>query len=211
MSRFLIGIDEAGRGPFAGPVSVGVFAVRSRAVLNKFRGVKDSKQLSEKQREEWFKKIKNLAKNGDSNGGGDVFFAVSFSSAGIIDKKGISYAIRSALDRGLKKLEKRYNGAHPHAAHLPENSRVLLDGSLYAPERYKNQKTIIDGDAKEPIIALASICAKVLRDRKIKRMTKKYPKYGLEIHKGYGTKMHCIAIRKHGLSEIHRKTFCKNI
>jgi ribonuclease HII len=73
-----------------------------------------------------------------------------------------------------------------------------------------NQKTIIDGDAKEPIIALASICAKVLRDRKMKRLAKKYPGYGFEVHKGYGTKAHYRAIKKNGLSDIHRRSFLKN-
>ncbi len=189
----LIGIDEAGRGPLAGPIAVGAFSVRSKDTLKKFKGVKDSKQLSELQREEWFKRIKEERNNGM------IGFAVSFSSAEVIDTKGITHATRAALNRCLKRLEK-----HDFAA---RKSRILLDGSLYAPSRYKDQKTIIDGDAKKPIIALASICAKVLRDRKMKRLAKKYPKYGFEIHKGYGTKAHYKAIKKHGLSEIHRKSF----
>ena len=219
--KYLIGIDEAGRGPLAGPVSVGAFAVRlnnkqnlrmsKNAALKQFRGVKDSKQLSEKQREEWLVKIKLASKkfNQDSM----VFWAVSFSSAKIIDQKGLSYAIKSALNKSLKKLERQIveKFGETKANNLPENSLVLLDGSLYAPERYVNQKTIIDGDAKEPIIALASICAKVLRDRKMKRVAKEYPHYGFEIHKGYGTKAHYKAIKKHGISEIHRRSFLKSL
>jgi ribonuclease HII len=190
---FLIGIDEAGRGPLAGPISVGAFSIKSKGTLKKFKGVKDSKQLSEKQREEWFKRIKiEKAK-------GKISFAVSFSSAGVIDSKGITRATKTALNRCLKRLEKKYFASL--------KCRILLDGSLYAPSRYKNQKTIIDGDAKEPIIALASICAKVLRDRKMKRLAKKYPGYGFEVHKGYGTKAHYRAIKKHGISMIHRKSF----
>lgn len=196
MKRYLIGIDEAGRGPLAGPVAVGVFAVRSKAVLKNFKGVKDSKQLSEKQREEWFRLIQIHAKEGI------VKYAVSMSSSEVIDTQGIVHAIRSALNRCLKRLER-----HEFAT---IDSRILLDGSLYAPDRYINQKTIIDGDAKEPIIALASICAKVTRDRKMKRLGKEYPYHGFEIHKGYGTKAHYKAIKKHGLTPDHRRSFLTN-
>ena len=193
----LIGIDEAGRGPLAGPVSVGAFAVKSHAMLTRFKGVKDSKQLSEEQREEWFAIIKKCSKEGDA------CYAVSFTGAATIDLKGISNSICAALNRCLKRLEAKGFGA--------VDSCVLLDGSLYAPVRYPDQTTIIDGDAKEPIIALASICAKVLRDRKMKRFAKEYPQYGFEIHKGYGTKAHYKAIRKHGISDLHRNSFLKKL
>jgi ribonuclease HII len=193
-STFIIGIDEAGRGPLAGPVSVGAFSIRSKDVLKKFKGVKDSKQLSEKQREEWFKKIR------EEETKGAISYAVSFSSEKVIDSKGISYAIRSALDQCLKKLEKKRFAD-------PFDSRVLLDGSLHAPSRYPDQMTIIGGDAREPIIALASICAKVLRDRKMKRLAEIFPGYGFEVHKGYGTKAHYAAIKRYGVSSIHRKSF----
>jgi len=195
--QHLIGIDEAGRGPLAGPVAVGAFAVRSKAALRKFRGVKDSKQLSEKQREEWFKIIKEYRKIGE------VSYAVSFSRAGTIDARGLSFAIYSSLNRSLKRLEK----ADCDCAH----SRILLDGSLHASSRYPNQKTIIDGDSKEPIIALASICAKVLRDRRMKKLARSFPQYGFEIHKGYGTATHYRAIRKHGLMPEHRRSFLKGV
>lgn len=193
--KFTIGIDEAGRGPLAGPVAVGVFAVRSKAILNTFKGARDSKKLTPEARDRFFLQIKAAMK------AGDVYFAVSHSAAGIIDKKGIVPAIKFALNRSLKKLEKL--GIAPH------RSRVLLDGSLKAPLRYLNQKTIIGGDDIEPVISLASICAKVLRDRKMTYLAKKHPRYGFEIHKGYGTKAHYKAIRKHGLSKEHRKTFIK--
>ncbi|MDE1974937.1 MAG: ribonuclease HII [Patescibacteria group bacterium] len=195
---FFIGIDEAGRGPLAGPIAVGAFAVKSEKALNEFRGVKDSKQLSEAQREEWFGKIKTQKANGK------VYYAVSFSSAAIIDAHGITRATRTALNRCLKKLEAKGFAAPGYSC------KVMLDGSLYAPSRYVNQRTIIDGDAKHAIIALASICAKVLRDRKMKRLSRRFPGYGFEVHKGYGTKAHYGAIKKLGPSEMHRRSFLKS-
>jgi ribonuclease HII len=217
---YLIGIDEAGRGPLAGPISVGVFSVKDKKVLAKFKGVKDSKQLSEKQREEWFEKIKKeicRSTSGLSNkkGAGDISYAVSFSSAGVIDSKGLTRATKMAMNRCLKRLEKKgfapIDGSDGRSDDGKHVCKILLDGSLYAPSRYKDQKTIIGGDAKEPIIALASICAKVLRDRKMKRLAKEFPGYGFEIHKGYGTKAHYKAIKKHGMSPVHRRSFLKNL
>ncbi len=200
-NEVLVGIDEAGRGPLAGPVSVGVFVVSSSAILRKFRGVKDSKQLSEKQREEWLKKIKEA--RGVKGKVQEVAYAVSFSGAKIIDKHGITYAVRSAINRALKRLERD--------GFIGEDSYIKLDGLLHAPSRFRNQKTIINGDATEPIIALASICAKVYRDRRMKRFAKKYPRYGFEIHKGYGTAAHYKAIKKYGMTPIHRRSYLKNL
>lgn len=195
--NILVGIDEAGRGPLAGPVSVGVFVAKSSAVLRKFKGVKDSKQLSEKQRGEWLRTIKDLRVMNE------VVYAVSFSSASVIDNRGISYAVRAAINRALKRLERD--------GHVDESSRIKLDGLLHAHPRFKNQETIINGDATEPIIALASICAKVHRDRRMKNLAKIYPEYGFEIHKGYGTEKHYRAIKKHGMSPIHRRSYLKSL
>jgi ribonuclease HII len=192
--EILVGIDEAGRGPLAGPVSVGVLAMRSRKVLKMFRGVKDSKQLSEKQREEWLRLIKKTR---------EVAYTVSFSSHSVIDKRGISHAVRSAINRALKRLERD--------GFVNEHSCILLDGLLHAHPRFKNQKTIINGDATEPIIALASICAKVHRDKRLKKLAKKYPQYGFEVHKGYGTANHYKAIKKHGISPVHRRSYLKGM
>ena len=213
VSHYLIGIDEAGRGPLAGPVAVGAFSIRSKDILKKFHGVKDSKQLSEKQREEWFTRISKEA-NPPSHLPSvelrkarkqkrNVYYTVSFASPKTIDTKGLSHAIYSALNRCLRRLELNSS--------ISSDSKILLDGSLYASSRYSDQTTIIDGDSKEQIIALASICAKVLRDRRMKKFAKEYPEYGFEVHKGYGTKAHYKAIRKHGLSAIHRKSFCKGV
>ncbi len=196
-SRYIIGIDEAGRGPLAGPVSVCAFGVKNRSILRKFRGIKDSKQLSEKQREEWFGKIREYARDGL------VHYKVGMAKSHLIDSKGISHAIYSVLNRCIRRLEE----VDPEF----KNAEILLDGSLYASGRYRKQKTIIGGDESVPIIALASVCAKVTRDRKMKVIARDYPGYGLEIHKGYGTKMHYTAIRKLGISPVHRKSFLGKI
>ncbi|MEK7575151.1 MAG: ribonuclease HII [Patescibacteria group bacterium] len=195
--KYIVGIDEAGRGPLAGPVSVGAFAV-SVEWQNKLSGffpkgkVKDSKKLSSQVRENIFNLLQ-VAK-----GRSEISYAVSFSSAELIDRKGISFSIRQALARSLTKL-----------GIAPGSAQVLLDGSLSAPAEFLNQRTIIKGDEKESVIALASIVAKVSRDRKMKMFAKKYPEYGFEVHKGYGTREHCQYIKKHGLSPIHRRSFTK--
>lgn len=212
--KCLIGIDEVGRGPIAGPVAVGAFVFLDPKAAKLFRGVKESKQLSEQRREEWFRAIEKAQK------AGLVDFAVSFQSNKVIDSKGISYAIRTALARSLDSVSSKPANSskspnvNPDARHgnaTTANSLVLLDGGLKAPPNYKNQKTIIKGDEKEMTIALASICAKVLRDRRMNLLGKKYPKYGFEKHKGYGTKEHYNAIKKYGLLSIHRKNFLRLI
>ncbi len=194
--KYLIGIDEVGRGPIAGPVAVGAFAFLTPDAGKFFRGVRESKQLTEEKREEWFEKILALQKSDEKL----VTFSVCFQSQKTIDTKGLSFAIKKCLETALGNL-----GVDP------EDCLVLLDGGLKAPIEYKNQKTIIKGDAKEKVIALASICAKVLRDRRMKVWGKKYPKYCFEVHKGYGTKAHYEAIKEHGLTALHRRSFCKGV
>ena len=188
---YLMGIDEVGRGPIAGPVAVGAFVFLNPKAIRLFRGVKESKQLSEEKREEWFKKIEKVRDDGL------IDFCVTFQSEKIIDTKGLSFAIKNALRLSIKKLKLN-----------PKQCLVLLDGGLKAPTEYLNQKTIIKGDAKIKVIALASICAKVLRDRKMRKWAEKYPLYGFEVNKGYGTRKHYDAINKYGLIDLHRKTFC---
>jgi len=184
-----IGIDEVGRGPLAGPVTV-VAVVEPKGFV--WKNFKDSKQLSPKKRDEFFLKFKTMQ------------YAISSVSNIFIDKFGIAPAIRLAVSRCLKKLSKNYGLR-------TINYKLLLDGSLYAPKIYENQKTIIKGDEKIPIIAVASIIAKVKRDAHMSRLHKKFPEYGFAVHKGYGTKLHQQAIKTHGLCEIHRKSFCRKI
>lgn len=197
--KFIVGIDEVGRGPLAGPVAVGaclvsVLKIKRLFTEGFFKDIRDSKKLSEKKRKEWLSRINERKGNVDLN------YGVAFVSSKIIDVKGISYSLRLAIKKSLRKLKVD-----------PLRTMVFLDGGLKAPKEFNFQKTIIKGDEKEPIISLASIVAKVARDRKMIFHSKKFPQYGFEIHKGYGTLLHRQKIKKHGLSELHRKSFCKNV
>jgi ribonuclease HII len=185
--KYIVGIDEVGRGPIAGPVAVGAFLIPKGLSWRDFKGLKDSKKLSEKVREEWFSKLRTFPK---------THFVVSFTSHRSIDKQGIVPAITSALTRSLQKL-----------AVKPEECLVLLDGGLRAPVEFKYQETIIKGDEKECAIACASVMAKVSRDRRMVHFSQKYPEYGFEMHKGYGTKNHYAQIKHYGICPIHRKSF----
>ncbi len=192
--RAVVGVDEAGRGPLAGPVAVGVVcAPDGFDFLLEFPGLNDSKKLSEKKREAIFAKLVELAD------AGVIQVAVILKSAKEIDGRGIAVVIRSAVAEGVGKLLPD-----------PKAGKVWLDGSLLAPDQYE-QETVIGGDALVPAIMLASIAAKVSRDRHMVRLSAKYPEYGFEGHKGYGTKAHYEAIKVHGIRDIHRRTFLKNL
>lgn len=189
--RFIVGIDEAGRGPLAGPVAVGAVVVPvGKHPL--FKRARDSKQLSPRARESIFKEIQKAQKENSLN------FAVSLVSSQVIDAEGIVPAIRRGIKNCLNKL-----------AAPPDETLILLDGSLHAPEHFLFQKTIIRGDESQSVIGLASIAAKVTRDRAMVRVAKKFPEYGFEIHKGYGTLLHRQKIKKHGPCEVHRMSFLK--
>ncbi len=194
--QYVVGVDEAGRGPLAGPVAVGVVMVPQNFNIKKvFPGVADSKKLTEKKREEIYTLLQQAQRNET------LRYVVVFASAQMIDRDGITKAVRDAVWRGVYKLVCRYLGPREQSS-----VRVLLDGLLVAPPEYV-QKTIIRGDATEPIISLASIAAKVERDRLMVEYAKKFPNYGFEVHKGYGTQKHLAAIKKFGLCAIHRTTF----
>lgn len=191
--KFPIGIDEVGRGPIAGPVTVCAFIFYKKASFPKtLPKLKDSKKLSPAQRELWFAQIKTWQKEGIAD------FKVSSVSAKMIDKIGIVPAIQKALNFSLHTLSPK------------TQNMILLDGGLKAPAEYKKQKTIIKGDEKEQVISLASIVAKVIRDRYMQKMTKKYPEYGFETNVGYGTKKHYDAIAIQGVTPLHRRSFLKN-
>ena len=189
-ARWLVGVDEAGRGPLAGPVAVGVAAVPARFDIRKaFPGIDDSKNMSEALREEVYEEALGRAR------AGDIRLCVRLGGAPYIDAHGIPRAVRRAAWSGVR-----------HVA-APEHSFVKLDGLLKAPPEYR-QETIVKGDALEPVISLASVLAKVRRDRLMKRLAARYPQYGFEAHKGYGTRAHLDAVREHGLCALHRRTFC---
>jgi ribonuclease HII len=193
--KYIVGIDEAGRGPLAGPVSVAGVLFEKKSVRRLERLFllikgKDSKKLNEKQRDFWFEVIQKEER------AGNIKIAHFLISETHIDTKGIVSAVFLGLEKSLKKLEV-----------VAIETEVLLDGALRAPKEYIYQKTIIRGDETELSIRLASIVAKVTRDKKMVQLAKKYPEYGFEKHKGYGTKEHQKALGQFGLCEIHRKTF----
>lgn len=192
----IIGIDEAGRGPLAGPVAVGAVAVPVKIVRHvvsgKFGGVKESKQLTSAAREAWLSTLV------EARSAGYLDFRCAFSSERVIDRTGIVSATARALARAITELSLN-----------PSRVLVLLDGGLKAPGHFGNQKTIIRGDESEALIALASIVAKVHRDRKMIRYAARYPEYGFERHKGYGTAFHFECIAQYGLTPIHRASFLK--
>lgn len=212
--RWIIGIDEVGRGPLAGPLTVAAVvapvisnfqfprlrtASDGQAISKQipkfkyFKDIKDSKKLSPAKREEWDKKIRDR-------------YQIAIASVGpaVIDRIGISKAARIAVARCLKKITKRYTLNAIRSA-------IVLDGGLFAPKTYLHQETIIKGDERHPVIAAASIVAKVHRDRLMRRIAQKFPLYFFHRHKGYGTKAHQAAIKRHGLSPVHRRSFCGKI
>jgi ribonuclease HII len=219
--KYLIGIDEAGRGALAGPVSVGLVAweIKKWPAIKKFLKDypvgKDSKKLTPKQRDWWFGKIEELAVRGW------VSHKVALVSNKVIDKKGINWAIKKGIEKNLCEVASGYarndfsqgkaTEVSPQGARgLSSVSLVLLDGGLKAPSNWPNQKTIIKGDEKELIIGLASIVAKVSRDRAMVKLSKKYPNHHLHQHKGYGTKLHYQKITEFGVLLIHRETYLPN-
>ena len=187
-----IGIDEAGRGPLAGPVAVGAVNIPNDFDWELIPGVTDSKKLSSEKRAEIFARAKELRH------ARELDYAVALVGATVIDNRGISHAIRLAMGRCISRLD-----IHPMSV------TIRLDGSLSAPLQYK-QATIIKGDLLYPEIGLASIIAKETRDAYMRRIARRFSRYQFEVHKGYGTKIHREAIKKYGLSPIHRATYCRS-
>jgi ribonuclease HII len=197
-SQYLIGIDEVGRGPVAGPVTVCAFKIlegeyEKLLAENFFDKLRDSKKLSLKKREEWFEKFAELEKQKI------IEYSCLSKTASEIDSIGISICIQKLIEENLI------------AVKADSKDKIFLDGSLNAPAEFINQETIIKGDEKIPVISCASIIAKVLRDRKMTEFDAEFPEYGLDKHKGYGTAKHMEAIKKHGVSKIHRLTYLKNL
>lgn len=178
-------LDEAGRGPLCGPVTAGAVFVKPGFTLTPdLAGVKDSKQLSARKREEFYKiLIKHPA----------MKWGIGIVSEKVIDKINILEATKLAMIKAVRKLKKR-----------PDF--LILDGKMEINLPIP-QKSIVKGDEKVFSCALASIIAKVTRDRIMLNYHKKYPQYGFDRHKGYPTKCHYSAIRKYGPCQIHRKSF----
>lgn len=182
------GVDEAGRGPLAGPVVAAAAILPSRwagtGLPAELAGLNDSKQLTEAQREKFFEFI---------TGCGEIEFGIAAVSAAVIDEINILQATHRAMNEALGKL----SPLPPHA---------LVDGRPVKTLRVP-QTAIVKGDARSFSIAAASVLAKVTRDRQMLEYAAQFPEYGFAEHKGYGTARHLAAIEKHGACPIHRQTF----
>lgn len=180
----ICGIDEAGRGPLAGPVYAAVVILPKGHIVE---GVNDSKKISEKKRDLLFDKIIDEC----------VCYSIGTASEQEIDEINILQATFLAMRRAVAGLEIK-----PDIALVDGNKKPGLDIA---------EQTIVKGDSKSANIAAASIIAKVSRDRYMLEMAEKYPEYQFEKHKGYGTKLHYEMLEKYGISPIHRKTFLKKL
>lgn len=183
--EYIAGIDEAGRGPLAGPVvAASVILPKDCEILY----LNDSKQLSAKRRDELFDEIKQKA----------IAYGIGIVSQGRIDDINILQATYEAMREAIGRMSEK------------QNPDLLLVDAVHIPDVDIKQVGIVKGDAKSVSIAAASILAKVTRDRFMVEMDKLYPEYGFASHKGYGSKSHIEAIKKYGASPIHRQTFIKN-
>jgi len=179
--KTVAGLDEAGRGPLAGPVVAAAVVFKENFKIKNF-SVNDSKKLSEKQRDFFYKILTNHK---------DIKWGVGIVSEKIIDKINILQATKLAMKQAFKDLNPDF---------------ILLDGN-FSIDCATGQKSIIKGDQKVFSISAASIIAKVTRDRIMEKYHKKYPEYGFLQHKGYPTKAHFASLQKFGPCKIHRKTF----
>lgn len=189
-----IGIDEVGRGPLAGPVVVVAAAIKSgfRRIHRALGALRDSKRLTPRAREKWFSHFISHP---------CIAYATAKVFPKTVDRINITRAANLAAWRACARLVAK-SGA---------SKAVYLDGGLYLKNKFASAalgaRTVICGDERIPAIAVASIIAKVIRDRFMVRLAKKYPQYGFEIHKGYGTRMHKKRLARHGPSPAHRLTF----
>jgi ribonuclease HII len=178
--EFIAGVDEAGRGPLAGPVVAAAAIFPYGSIIE---GVNDSKKLTKKKREYLFHKIHEQA----------LAIGVGLVSHEVIDRINILQASFLAMNKAIENLKIKPN-------------QLLVDGNFFRHEKYPVEN-IIKGDSLSHSIAAASIIAKVTRDALMVELNEQYPEYGFAQHKGYGTKAHIEAIRKYGYSPIHRKSF----
>jgi ribonuclease HII len=183
--KLICGVDEAGRGPLAGPVCAAAVILPDGLEIE---GLNDSKKLSEKKREQLFDIITEKA----------IAYCVAYGTLEEIEEKNILQATFLAMNRAIEGLE-------------PKADFALIDGNKIPAGIKIPAAAIVKGDAKSMSIAAASILAKVSRDRLLMEYDKKYPEYQFAKHKGYGTKLHTDLIKEFGPSEIHRLSFLKNI
>jgi ribonuclease HII len=187
--RVIVGVDEAGRGPLAGPVVVGAVILKTHRFVSR---IDDSKKLTAAQRSKAFEEI--IEKS---------YYAAGIMNQGVVDSVNIAVAAHLAVDEAVARLMGRLSSSPD-----PRKVILLLDGRLSSSLSY-HQKEIIGGDGKSLSIAAASIVAKVIRDRMMVIYDRIYPQYGFSDHKGYGTERHMDRIAAHGLIPLHRRTFCR--
>ena len=192
--KSICGIDEAGRGPLAGPVVVASVIMPEDSMIE---GVNDSKKVSEKKREKLYEQIIEEA----------VAYGVGIIDQNEIDRINILNATKEGLTLCIKELEKDLKEKN-RGIEKPEI--ILVDALTKIDTDHIPYQSIIKGDAKSYSIAAASIIAKVTRDRIMRQWDEVYPEYGFAKHKGYGTAMHISAIKQYGICPLHRKTFVKN-
>jgi ribonuclease HII len=198
--QWVVGVDEVGRGPLAGPVGIGVVATPAAFSWSDVPLLRDSKKLSAKQRGRVNQSLEELeAKQ-------LLYSTVVLVGVKCINSYGIAYAIQRGLNRGLRRVRNRL----PHGVPR-ENCHLYLDGGLHAPRTYEAQYTVVGGDSRVAHISAAAVLAKVRRDAyMVKKSTRPaYAMYGFENHKGYGTREHRAAIQTNGLSDEHRTQFCR--
>ena len=191
----IAGIDEAGRGPLAGPVVVACVIMPKDSMIE---GVNDSKKVSEKKREKLYEQIIEEA----------LGFGVGIISQEEIDRINILNATKEGLTTAIKEMEK---DLQEKKRELEKPEIILVDALTKIDTDHIPYRSIIKGDAKSYSIAAASIIAKVTRDRIMRQWAEVYPMYGFEKHKGYGTAAHIAAIKEYGLCPLHRRSFVKNI
>lgn len=194
-AQSIAGIDEAGRGPLAGPVVVACVVMPRDSMIE---GVNDSKKVSEKKREKLYDEIIQEA----------IAYGVGIISQEEIDKINIMNATKEGLTLAIKEMEKDLKEKQ-RGFEKPEI--ILVDALTKIDTDHIPYRSIIKGDAKSYSIAAASIIAKVTRDRIMREWDEVYPMYGFAKHKGYGTASHIAAIKEYGLCPLHRRSFVKNI
>ena len=191
----IAGIDEAGRGPLAGPVVVGCVIMPRDSMIE---GVNDSKKVSEKKREKLYDLIIDES----------IAYGVGIISQEEIDRINILNATKEGLRMAIKEMEKNLQERHRE---FEKPEIILVDALTKIDTDHIPYKSIIKGDSKSYSIAAASIVAKVTRDRIMRQWDEVYPMYGFAKHKGYGTAAHIAAIKEYGLCPLHRRSFVKNI
>jgi ribonuclease HII len=197
--KYKIGIDEVGRGPLAGPITVAAFLmpINGKLFSKKLPRLRDSKKMVKSARLQWAKYLKTRQ---------NYSFAIASLSAKTIDKLNISNSANLCAEKVIYKL-----GQKMQEKNILKKSKVYLDGGLYVGDKRKKiGKTIIKGDEKIKVISAASILAKVHRDNLMSKYALKFKPFGFEGNKGYGTKKHILALKNFGPTIIHRKTFIKN-